>query len=216
MKKLKRVAETLLGSDTSPPSRALVGLLEPVLNDKFHSGPRPGNLRDSYNLIRQNVRDVGGYFSSLAVMTDLAAVLEERLWELESFRETYWNKGNRAPDYYARAIALWLARLLARETVKLPTTPITADTGDPSTQYSRALSEAFEILGFKKTQSGYATWSAQQMTENDLEPHSGIFGGILRPGIVPESDLLTTPSQGTASNESPLQKGALIKTFLQA
>jgi hypothetical protein len=110
--------------------------------------------------------------------------------------QTYWNKPHRAPDYHARAIALRLARLFARETGKLPTTGTTADDGDPSTPYSRALRDIFEILGFKTTQRNYAEWAIQQITENDLAPPSRLFSGLLGPDIVPETDLIagTSPS----------------------
>lgn len=124
---------------------------------------------------------------------------------LSEQEDLYWSLSHRAPDYYARSIALRLAKLYARETETRPTVGTSGETGDPSTGYLRALKETFEVLGIGTGVRSPAEWAVQQIGEEDLEPwrpfglagsmglsseigdRSNTLGGVL--GFDPEKSL---------------------------
>ncbi|MEP1575750.1 hypothetical protein [Roseibium album] len=155
------------------------------------------------DLIRRNVVDVGGFNVGLHVMNDLRAAFQERLQELEDQREEFWNLPHRAPDYYARAIALRLARLYAREVGERPTYGTSGETGEPSTGYTRALRDAFKILEIEAREKVYASWAVNQLTDDDLKSQSyrsgfGAVGGLFQVGSKKqdEASLLTASFRG--------------------
>ena len=91
--------------------------------------------------------------------------------------ELFWSTNHRPPNYYARTIALRLARYYARETQERPTVGTSGDGGHPSTAYTKALEEVFEELGIKATVRLPAKWAVNQITEDDLKPR--MLGGVL-------------------------------------
>lgn len=96
-----------------------------------------GSPRDITDLIVQNVKDAGILPNSFAVVSQLEQSLAERLSALAIEEEMFWNVGNRAPDYHARAIALRVARIYAAEKGEKPTVGTARDGGHASTAYAR-------------------------------------------------------------------------------
>ena len=90
--------------------------------------------------------------------------------DLKDHKEKFWKFKHRAPDYYARTIALRLAKLFAREVGQRPTFGTAAEGDYPSTAYGRALEEVFEILEIKQKVRTHAKWAIQQITEEDMNP----------------------------------------------
>lgn len=138
------------------------------------------------DLVRRNVVEIGGFNVGLHVMNDLRNAFQERLQELEDQREQFWNLPHRAPDYYARAIALRLARLYAREVGERPTYGTSGETGEPSTGYTRALRDVFEILEIDAREKIYATWAVKHLNDDDLKtarpPGLATVGGLFQVG----------------------------------
>ncbi len=160
--------------EDSPDQRDMVGRLMPIIDQKMRTGAPRESLSDSTELIRKNVAEVGGYLSSYLVMIDFSVALKIRYQELKEQEERFWSIKHRAPDYYARTIALRLAKLFARKVGKRPTYG-TAPTGDnPSTSYGRALEEVFEILEIKQNVRTHAKWAVQRIIEEDLLPPSPV------------------------------------------
>ncbi|MEO1028814.1 MAG: hypothetical protein AAFX02_07120 [Pseudomonadota bacterium] len=93
---------------------------------------------------------------------------------------------HRAPDYYARAIALRLARLYASEVGERPTYGTSGETGEPSTGYTRALRDVFEILEIDAREKIYATWAVKHLNDDDLKtarpPGLATVGGLFQVG----------------------------------
>ena len=189
---------------------------EGALDEKVHDGLRRAvnehmkmnvpsvNAQDAFSLIRHNAAEVNGLFSSLLILFDLMSALEARLESLREQEALYWTLKNRAPDYYARSIALRLARLYAHHTGQRPTVGTTAELGDPSTGFTRALQEVFNLLGITTGVRSPAAWAVDQIGENDLRPPvnylasllTSPFGGIGQTGLM--GDIL-----GRASDKTP-------------
>lgn len=163
---------------------AMLGKLKAQVDQKLHrSAPRPP-IADPFQLVRKNVASVGGYAATVWVILDLWAALAERMNELKGQEAKFWNVKHRAPDYYARTIALRVAKLYARETGQRPTFGTSGETGDPSTGYSRALGEIFALLGIKTAVRSPAEWAIAELTDEDLRP---VGNALLRYGIVDKS-----------------------------
>ena len=193
---------------------------EGTLDDKVRDGLRravneqmkknaPGvSAQDAFGLIRRNAAEVNGFFSSLLILLDLMSAFEARLERLREQQALYWTLRNRAPDYYARAIALRLARLYAHRTGQRPTVGTTAELGDPSTGFTRALQEVFNLLGISTGVRSPAAWAVDQIGESDLRPPvnylasllTAPFGEVRQPGLM--GDIL-----GLARDESPDPSG---------
>lgn len=138
-----------------------------------------GSLRESVGgkdldsvsaLVLKNAVDVGATNSLLHLSYEYRASLRSRLKELDEQRDRYWNIKHRAPDYYAREIALRLARLFTREVGERPTLGTSAIDGQPSTSYARALAKVFETLEIKTNPRSPAEWAVGQIKESDTEP----------------------------------------------
>lgn len=148
-------------------------------------------LDSASNLIRKNVAETDGTMLTLLICLDFQRTLVERRNLLDEQKKLYWSLPHRAPDYYARAIALRLARLFAKETGTRPTVGTSGETGEPSTSYARALSEVFEVLDISTGTRSPAEWAVQQITEGDLRPWNAL-AFLNRLGPSPES---VDPSQ---------------------
>lgn len=165
-----------------------------MIDKKFSQSAPTENLNESFNLVRKNASDVGGYSMSLIMVLDLRNALIDRLQELENQKEEFWSLPYRAPDYHARFIALRLAQLFARETQTRPTYGSSGETGDPSTSYSRALKEVFSALGFTAQERNYAKWAVDQITEKDMKPkYENALRSLMGPNLLgPETGILGT------------------------
>ncbi|WP_339106677.1 hypothetical protein [Roseovarius rhodophyticola] len=93
---------------------ALVGL-GGILTGKIKDRAPIGDLNQSHTLVQKIMADVGGFSSTMVAVLTLRTALSDRLQELENQRDKFWNVPYRAPDYYARAIALRLAKLYAKK-----------------------------------------------------------------------------------------------------
>lgn len=92
----------------------MLSRLRPVIDQKLRGiAPKTG-LNDGFELIRKNVADLGGFTASALILLDLWTVLAERLHELKSQDEKFWDVSHRPPNYYARAIALRLAKVFSQ------------------------------------------------------------------------------------------------------
>lgn len=134
------------------------------------------------DLINRNAVDVGLSFTSVFILADLLGQFYERQKELANQEATFWSLNSRAPDYYARTIALRFAQLVARNTGKKPTLGTSRDGSHPSTEFGRALEEIFAILGIETNFRHPAKWAIGELTEDDLKPPNALrLGGL--PGL---------------------------------
>lgn len=131
-------------------------------------------------LALRNLHQTGFYFNSLFVVFDMNSSYNQRLRDLEEQEVQFWSVPNRAPNYYARTIALRFARLFAGRTKMRPTFGISSEGSHPSTDFGRALEEVFNILEIKASVRNAAEWALLQLTENDWSPHPNTRGtGLL-------------------------------------
>lgn len=205
--------EAVLPDRDDPDSEKNYSELTKSINEIMRKPAPRTELENSINLIRRNTADVGGFLVSLHVINDLRTALRERLSDLENQRDQFWNLPYRAPDYFARAIALRLARLYAREVGERPTYGISGETGEPSTNFSRTLRDIFGILDIDAGEKAYAAWAVDRLTDDDLSGKSGAgapgtVGGLLglNTGQDDENDLLTATFRSSDTNKANATK----------
>ena len=164
------------------------------------------DLSASHDLLKKNAMDTSLSVQTLTLMLEFQDILSERLAELDNEREEFWNLPHRAPDYYARAIALRLAKLFAKETGRRPTYGLSGETGEPSAAFSRALREVFIVLGITAQQRGPAEWAVGQISEDDLEPKEKKSLNALIDMLSPDS----SEKMGIRLGPTPLSKTTKI------
>jgi len=131
-------------------------------------------------MVRKNAADAGLSYCLIFLLIDLVRDLSQRTRELQNQEAAFWSLSGRAPNYYARTIALRFAQLIARETGKMPTFGTSSDGGHPSTEFGRALEEIFEVLGIKANVRHPAKWAIKQLSQEDLKPEpTNHMGGIM-------------------------------------
>jgi hypothetical protein len=171
---------TLLPDDTEEAKGVMAGRLGQEIDGKARRNAPRSELNDSLKLLRKNAAELGFYSSSLWILVDLQRCLSERYLELQEQKNDFWNVPHRAPDYYARAIALRLARLFAQKTKEKPTYGVSGDFGEPSTTYSRALREVFAALDINAQDRGYAEWAVSQIEDSDMtEVSDGLMSALM-------------------------------------
>ncbi len=170
---------TLLAREGDEGHNAMLERLRPTIDQKARQKVSRQPSNNLHDMIRKNVADVGAYHISLLIVIDFWRSLRDRQQELKAQEERFWQASHRPPNHYARTIALRLAKLFARETGKKPTYGTSGETGDPSTAYSRALADTFNVLGIQSRVRTPAEWAIDQITDDDLLPHS--------PGLLPHS-----------------------------
>lgn len=180
---LDAVFSTLLPSEEDEAGREMFDALHPRIDQKLRDQARRIFADSPTSLVRKNIAEVGGSHVFLYMCLDLQSVIGDRLRELNEQEERFWNLKHRAPDYYAREIALRLARLFAQETGQFPTWGTSPHDGSGSTQFARALAKAFTILGIKSHTRGPAEWALGQLTETDMEPSGDAFEGLRGYGV---------------------------------
>lgn len=144
------------------------------------SGQQP---KTASELIRLNAAQNSLSINGLKLLLDFRIELRERLVELQDQEAQFWSVKHRPANYYARAIALRLARLYASEFHKRPTYGTSRDGGHPSTDFCRALEEIFEILEIKASVKSTAKWAIDGLTEEDLHQRPPLTIGELRTAI---------------------------------
>lgn len=171
--------QILVPDKADPEKMELSKRFYPILTSKLQSVVASHPIDGVTGLIRRNIAEFGAMPSILWLLMDLSEALKMRAVELQDQEEKFWNVSNRGPDYHARAVALRLAKLYARETGQRPTFGASGITGDPSTTYSRALRDIFKIAGIKGRVRTYAEWAVHQLKDGDLRPAKDVLGGIL-------------------------------------
>lgn len=136
------------------------------------------------DLVRKNIVEAGLGLMSLLTILDLQSSLIERRKELKDQQLEFWSVSHRPPNYYARTIALRVARLYASKTGEQPTFGTSRDGGHPSTKFGKAVESIFQILGIEADIRGPVEWAISQLTDEDLEPpQAGRAGGLLNPKL---------------------------------
>lgn len=133
---------------------------------------RKREIESIADLISRNAVEHSLSYSLVFLLLDMRAELTARKKELEAQEAAFWRLKSRAPDYYARTIALRFAQLVARNTGKKPTLGTSRDGSHPSTDFGRALEEIFGILGIGTGFRHPAKWAIGQLKDEDLNPPS--------------------------------------------
>jgi|SRR6056297_329822 len=167
---LSGLIRALADTDNDSEHSEMLKRLRPIIDQKMLAQVPHGRIESPFELVRKNIADVGGFTSSIFVLLDLWTVLNERQSELRDQEDQFWTVSHRPPDYYARAVALRLAKLYTRETGQRPTVGTSGETGDPSTGYTRALTEVFSLLGISTRARSPAEWAVEQITDLDMNP----------------------------------------------
>jgi hypothetical protein len=194
---LREVLAALVGpvGEDDPRYNAMLGRLRSAIDQS--AGRRVAGLKpeSTVDLIRKNKVDTGFFYNSLLGLFDLLSAFNDRLDELKSQEKQFWTVTHRPANYYARTIALRLARLYAKEKGKRPTFGTARDGGHPSTDFGRALEQVFSILGVRANVRGAATWAIEQLTEDDLKPPQ--MGALFR--MTPAQSAPTVPDEPTTN-----------------
>lgn len=147
-------------------------------NRRMSSAIDKAALRDVNDLVVESAFDVihlnmgkTGYSTSL-LMTLLNSGLRSYGIKKKSFGQL-----GTAPNYYARTIALRLARIYCLETGVKPTFGTASDGGHPSTVFAKAIEQVFDILGIECDIRGPIEWALSQLTESDFTPRRNAMMG---------------------------------------
>lgn len=166
-------------NDSDPLQKDMTDRLSIAINQTAYRSRRL-SIETARELIMRNAVDTGFYFSSLFVLIEMSQCYDMRLRELKDQEKQFWSVPHRPPNYYARTIALRLARLYAKELRKAPTFGTARDGKHPSTDFGRALEQVFTVLGIKASATKAAEWAVGQLTEEDIHPPAqSLLGGLL-------------------------------------
>ncbi|WP_143152710.1 hypothetical protein [Marivita hallyeonensis] len=154
--------------------------LSGILNRKLRENAAGLEVSSASDLVRQNLAEAGGYTTFLMVLLDMQLALQDRARELEDQKSKFWNLSYRAPDYFARFLALNLARLYCQQVGAIPTYGTSGETGEPSTDFCRALKEVYAVLDHEVNEREHARWAVSQLTERDVETRQeGLLGSLV-------------------------------------
>lgn len=178
---LKSVVEQIVPSEEkdTPERKAMMQRLQIAVESKALQQVRNRSLDSAMDLAIKNIFETGFYFGSMRLIITMYLIFNERLSELKEQEAQFWTVSSRPPNYYARTIALRLARLYARETGKRPTFGMSREGNFPSTDFGRTLEEVFRILEIKASVRNAATWALDQLSEDDLRPVRNALAGFL-------------------------------------
>ncbi|MFN7222738.1 MAG: hypothetical protein ACK4MS_01805 [Paracoccaceae bacterium] len=173
------LVELQITPETADPSKdAMISRIQAAVDNSIRQNVRRKKLTGATanDLVTQNFRDTGFFTNSNDMLSDMIFAYNQRLDELRDQEKEFWNVPNRAPDYFARTIALRFARLFARQKGKRPTFGTSRDGGHPSTVFGRALEEVFEVLEIATHIRGSAVWAIEQLTEDDCQGDPYMLG----------------------------------------
>lgn len=193
-------------SNASGPEHDVIRNVLKVVDAQVRSKRRDDRLESVFDLTRWNAARIGLSVNLVFLLFDLVDSLQEREQELENQEVIFWNSVGRAPNHYARTIALRLAQLIARSTGKKPTFGTARDGGHPSTDFGRALEEIFKVLGIGADVRNAARWAIGQLTDEDLKPMHGNTLAELLYGDT--SGLTFRPTPGAELLRAMMGKGA--------
>ena len=189
---LEGIFDQVLGNEDDADHEEMVNRLSAAINVSATNSMRAEQVDSASDLILRNVVQAGFFRNSLLVVMEMNVFYNERLRELKDQEKQFWTVSHRPPNYYARMIALRLARLYAKETRQKPTFGIARDGNHPSTDFGRALEEIYSILGIKGSVRSAAVWAIDQLTEDDVSPPvnalaAGLFGFETHPASIESS-----------------------------
>lgn len=187
---LKSVVELVISSEEkdTPERKAMMQRLQVAIEIKALQQVRHNSVDTAMDLAIKNIFETGFYFGSMRLIVAMYLFFNERLSELNEQEAQFWTVASRPPNYYARTIALRLARFYARETGKRPTFGMSREGNFPSTDFGRALEEVFRILEIKASVRNAATWALNQLSDDDLRPSRNAL-----------ADYLGLPESGSSS-----------------
>ncbi|WP_341861715.1 hypothetical protein [Gymnodinialimonas sp. 57CJ19] len=148
--------------------KAVATPVSEVINDQACKSAQAIVPKSPIDLIQKNAGDTDLCFATAILLLDTRSGLISRFQQLKDQERTYWNLKGRAPNHYARAIALRFARLVAKHTGKRPTVGVSREGNFPSTDFGRALEEIFELLDIKAVFRRHAQWAVAELTDDDF------------------------------------------------
>lgn len=171
---LQGVIDCLLrqGDEKTPEYNDMISRLLPSVEANALRSVKHGSVRSASEMAIKNVADSGFFYTSLLVVFEMLSAYQQRLSELKGQEVEFWSKPHRAPNYYARIIALRFARFYARTTGQKPTFGISSTGTHPSTDFGRLLEEVFSILKINASIRGPAEYAIEQITEQDIRPQA--------------------------------------------
>lgn len=138
-----------------------------AINDHAWKAARAVHPKTPGELIQKNAGEMDLSLSTAVLLIDVHSGLISRFEQLKDHERTYWDVKGRAPNHYARAIALRFARLVAKHTGKRPTVGVSREGNFPSTDFGRALEEIFELLDINAVFRRHAQWAVAELTDDD-------------------------------------------------
>ena len=118
---LEAVIEQVIHKQGDDEHEQMIGRLHVAINIGAVKLQRYNQIASASVLAIRNTIDTGFYYNSLYVVIEMINVYNERLKELQDQEKEFWSVPHRAPNYYARTIALRFARLYASEKQERPT-----------------------------------------------------------------------------------------------
>lgn len=140
------------------------------VDESVRSKRRFDRLETVFDLTRSNAAGIGVSPVLMFLLFDFVEALESRKQELKSQEAVFWSGVGRAPNHYAKTIALRFAKEGARATGRKPIFGTARDGGHPPTDFGRALEEIFKVLDVGADVRNAAKWAISQLTEDDLKP----------------------------------------------
>jgi hypothetical protein len=175
---LNGVLSQVLGKKDDVEHKEMIGRLQASIDQGATRSMRSLDVSSASDLAIRNVMQTGFYYGSLFVILEMIGVYKERLRELDDQERQFWTVSNRPPNYYARTIALRLARLFAKEKRQKPTFGISREGNYPSTVFGRALEQVFCVLKIKASVRNAAEWAIDQLQEDDWNPRQNALAGL--------------------------------------
>jgi hypothetical protein len=176
---LQSIIDQIVPNDEkdTPDRKAMLDRLHLAIEVKAVQDARQRSLSSASDLALRNIFDTGFHYGSMRVIFAMYLIYRERLSELKDQETQFWTVSSRPPNYYARTMALRLARLYAKECGKRPTFGMSREGNFPSTDFGRALEEVFQILEIKASVRNAGTWAIAQLTDDDfLQPSNALAG----------------------------------------
>lgn len=170
LKHVDGIIKTFLNEDKNQQHTEMLARLDTAIDQSASRSRRLRIAKSAADLALQNITQTGFFFNSLSVVFEMQTAYGIRLKELKDQEKEYWSVSNRPPNYFARTIALRLARLFAQEKHQKPTFGIASDGNHPSTDYGRALERVYEVLRIKASVRNAAVWAIGQLTDEEINP----------------------------------------------
>lgn len=160
------------------PEYAAIRKVLKSVDANVRSNRRTRRLETVFDLTCSNASSIGISPVLVFLLFDFVEALELREQELKSQEAVFWSGVGRAPNHYARTIALRFAKVVARAIRRKPTFGTARDGGHPSTDFGRALEEIFKVLDVGADVRNAAKWAISQLTEDDLKtlPRNALAG----------------------------------------